>query len=30
VFESPLGLFADYKNETEEEYGIPARYIRPA
>ncbi len=27
VFESPLGLFADYKNETEEEYGIPARYI---
>jgi serine protein kinase len=27
VFESPLGLFADYKTETEEEYGIPARYI---
>ena len=27
VFESPLGLFADYKNETEEEYGVPARYI---
>ncbi len=27
VFESPLGLFADYKKEIEKEYGIPARYI---
>jgi len=27
VFESPLGLFADYKNELEEEYGIPSRYL---
>ncbi len=27
VFESPLGLFADYKKEIEKEYGIPSRYI---
>jgi serine protein kinase len=27
VYESPLGLFADYRREIEEEYGIPARYI---
>ncbi|MDW8287794.1 MAG: PrkA family serine protein kinase [Flammeovirgaceae bacterium] len=27
VNESPLGLFADYKKELEEEYGIPARYV---
>lgn len=27
VFESPLGLFADYKAEMEEEYGIPVRYL---
>ena len=27
VYESPLGLFADYKNELEEEYNIPSRYI---
>jgi len=27
VFESPLGLFADYRNEMEGEYGIPSRYI---
>ncbi|MBC7923045.1 MAG: PrkA family serine protein kinase [Ferruginibacter sp.] len=27
VFESPLGLFADYRNEMEEEYDIPARYV---
>jgi serine protein kinase len=27
VFESPLGLFADYKTETEAEYNIPSRYI---
>jgi serine protein kinase len=27
VFESPLGLFADYKAETEAEYNIPARYV---
>ncbi|HYG40408.1 MAG TPA: PrkA family serine protein kinase [Cytophagales bacterium] len=27
VFESPLGLFADYRKEIESEYGIPARYI---
>lgn len=27
VYESPLGLFADYKKELEEEYGIPARYL---
>jgi serine protein kinase len=27
IYESPLGLFADYKNELEDEYGIPPRYI---
>jgi serine protein kinase len=27
VFESPLGLFVDYKTEMQEEYGIPSRYI---
>ena len=27
VYESPLGLFADYRTEMEEEYGIPGRYI---
>lgn len=27
VYESPLGLFADYKKELEEEYKIPSRYI---
>lgn len=27
VYESPLGLFADYKKEIEEEYDIPTRYI---
>jgi len=27
VFESPLGLFADYRSEIEKEYGIPARYV---
>lgn len=27
VFESPLGLFADFKKEIEEEYNIPVRYI---
>ncbi len=27
VYESPLGLFADYKQELEDEYGIPSRYI---
>lgn len=27
IFESPLGLFADYKAEIEEEYGIPANRI---
>lgn len=27
VFESPLGLFADYKAEMEGEYGIPSRYV---
>ena len=27
VFENPLGLFASYRNELEEEYGIPKRYI---
>ncbi|MEN7550305.1 PrkA family serine protein kinase [Rapidithrix thailandica] len=27
VYESPLGLFADYAQEIEEEYGIPSRYI---
>jgi len=27
VFENPLGLFASYRNELEDEYGIPKRYI---
>jgi serine protein kinase len=27
VYENPLGLFADYKEELEEEYGIPSRYV---
>jgi serine protein kinase len=27
INESPLGLFCDHKNELEEEYGIPPRYI---
>ena len=27
VFESPLGLFASYRTELEEEYSIPKRYI---
>lgn len=27
VFESPLGLFADFKKEMEDEYNIPVRYI---
>ncbi|WP_187262298.1 PrkA family serine protein kinase [Pontibacter beigongshangensis] len=27
VFESPLGLFADYTEELEAEYNIPARYV---
>jgi serine protein kinase len=27
VFESPLGLFADFKKEMEDEYNIPSRYI---
>ncbi|MBX2840166.1 MAG: PrkA family serine protein kinase [Flammeovirgaceae bacterium] len=27
VYESPLGLFADYKGEMEDEYGIPTRYV---
>jgi serine protein kinase len=27
VFESPLGLFADFKQEMEDEYNIPLRYI---
>jgi len=27
VWESPLGLFAGYKSQIEEEYGIPKRYI---
>ncbi len=27
VFENPLGLFADYKDELEDEYGIPSRYV---
>src|SRR5690606_21284916 len=27
VYESPLGLFADYGEEIEEEYNIPARYL---
>ena len=27
VYESPLGLFCNHKDELEEEYGIPSRYI---
>ncbi len=27
VFESPLGLFADYRHDMEDEYGIAPRYI---
>jgi serine protein kinase len=27
VLESPLGLFCSHKDEVEEEYGIPSRYI---
>jgi serine protein kinase len=27
VYESPLGLFADFKKEMEDEYNIPLRYI---
>lgn len=27
VFESPLGLFSDYKGRIEEEYNIPKRYM---
>jgi len=27
VYESPLGLFADYRDEMEKEYKIPSRYI---
>ena len=27
INESPLGLFCDHKDELEEEYGIPSRYI---
>ena len=27
VFESPLGLFSDYKKDIEKEYEIPSRYI---
>jgi len=27
VWESPLGLFSNYRNELEEEYGISKRYI---
>ncbi len=27
VFESPLGLFADFRQELEAEYGIPSRYV---
>lgn len=29
VFESPLGLFSDYKDEFETEFGISSRYIPP-
>src|SRR5690606_3876769 len=29
VYENPLGLFADYREELEEEYGIPSRYVHP-
>ena len=27
IFENPLGLFASYRNELEDEYGIPKRYV---
>ncbi len=27
VFENPLGLFSSYRDDLEEEYGIPKRYI---
>lgn len=27
VYESPLGIFADHREELEEEYGIPKRYV---
>ena len=27
VWENPLGLFTDYKEELEKEYGIPKRYL---
>ncbi len=27
VFESPLGLFSNYREDLEKEYGIPKRYI---
>jgi serine protein kinase len=27
VHESPLGLFADYRKDLEQEYGIPVRYV---
>ena len=27
VFENPLGLFSSYRDELEDEYGIPKRYI---
>ncbi len=27
VYESPLGLFADYRQELEEEYNVPSRYL---
>lgn len=27
VYENPLGLFADFKHELENEYGIPSRYV---
>jgi len=29
VYENPLGLFADYREELEDEYGIPSRYVPP-
>ena len=27
VFESPLGLFCNHKDDLESEYGIPSRYV---
>jgi len=27
IFESPLGLFCEHRDEVESEYGIPSRYI---